>query len=506
MVHPESKLCTAWGILACFVIFWSGVEAPLEVYHLPPFMVDIMLAIRIVWLCFWVVDILFTCSTAIYVDGTLVTSRKAIVKAYAKSWLLCDLIVLGVDTWSWSCLSRDKAIVRSILIGRFIFFARLLPTIRYHKLLKVVPSFGVRREKSKLFLKMFILLFILASSIHLLAALWFVAGDVDGGWVDDESLQYTPLGDQYMRSVEWALSRLPAAAMGSNMNLNTGLERGLAILATFTALLIGSLTTSVVTNTLANLNRALQEKRKILNCAWKYCSTHGLSRSYYTKIKKHMEREQLRNERRTCLKTLQQLPKDLVQELFAEARCKILSSWIFFHEIAGNYGANMIVCNRAVSERFFLAKDVVFKGGLVAQGMLMLSFQSTYYSLAVAHFQADSMATDADCTDIVPPTSSRSARVADCDSSAVWPQRVEAEVPMAEHALWLAVWQHEGTLQAKGAGVGLCVLASEFLVVLAEHPAILFEAIQRAHRFLETFQRLQEEEEGYCLSDLPLQN
>ena len=33
-----------------------------------------------------------------------------------------------------------------------------------------------------------------------------------------------------MRSVEWALSRLPAAAMGSNMNLNTGLERGLAIL------------------------------------------------------------------------------------------------------------------------------------------------------------------------------------------------------------------------------------------------------------------------------------
>ena len=47
-------------------------------------------------------------------------------------------------------------------------------------------------------------------------------------------------------------------------------------------------------------------------------------------------------------------------------------------------------------------------------------------------------------------------------------------------------------------GVGLCVLASEFLVVLAEHPAILFEAIQRAHRFLETFQRLQEEARTRC--------
>lgn len=32
-----------------------------------------------------------------------------------------------------------------------------------------------------------------------------------------------------------------------------------------------------------------------------------------------------------------------MQELFAEARCKILSSWIFFHEIAGNYGANMML-------------------------------------------------------------------------------------------------------------------------------------------------------------------
>ena len=76
----------------CFVLA-GGQSRSAEVYHLPPFMVDIMLAIRIVWLCFWVVDILFTCSTAIYVDGTLVTSRKAIVKASA------DTVIYKSFTW-----------------------------------------------------------------------------------------------------------------------------------------------------------------------------------------------------------------------------------------------------------------------------------------------------------------------------------------------------------------------------------------------------------------------
>lgn len=39
------------------------------------------------------------------------------------------------------------------------------------------------------------------------AALWFVAGDVDGGWAREEGLTQTSFGQQYMRSVEWAVSR-----------------------------------------------------------------------------------------------------------------------------------------------------------------------------------------------------------------------------------------------------------------------------------------------------------
>ena len=39
------------------------------------------------------------------------------------------------------------------------------------------------------------------------AALWFVAGDVDGGWAREEGLTQTSFAQQYMRSVEWAVSR-----------------------------------------------------------------------------------------------------------------------------------------------------------------------------------------------------------------------------------------------------------------------------------------------------------
>ena len=37
--------------------------------------------------------------------------------------------------------------------------------------------------------------------------MWFVAGDVDGGWAREEGLTQTSFAQQYMRSVEWAVSR-----------------------------------------------------------------------------------------------------------------------------------------------------------------------------------------------------------------------------------------------------------------------------------------------------------
>lgn len=62
-----------------------------------------------------------------------------------------------------------------------------------------------------------------------------------------EGLHEAAFSQQYVRSVEWAVSRLPASSLRASMELRTTAERWLAILATFTALVVSSLFVSVLT-------------------------------------------------------------------------------------------------------------------------------------------------------------------------------------------------------------------------------------------------------------------
>ena len=62
-----------------------------------------------------------------------------------------------------------------------------------------------------------------------------------------EDLHEAAFAQQYVRSVEWAVSRLPASSLRASMELKTIAERWLAILATFTALVTSSLFVSVLT-------------------------------------------------------------------------------------------------------------------------------------------------------------------------------------------------------------------------------------------------------------------
>ena len=101
-------------------------------------------------------------------------------------------------------------------------------------------------------------------AVHFLAGLWFLAGDVDTGWVCLEGLHEASFARQYLRSVEWALSRLPASSLKGNVELNTAFERWLAIIATGIALIISSLFVSVLTNLMANAARRTRKMTQIL--------------------------------------------------------------------------------------------------------------------------------------------------------------------------------------------------------------------------------------------------
>ena len=86
------------------------------------------------------------------------------------------------------------------------------------------------------------------AACHVSASLFRCRGNTENGWAQLEALGDTPLHQQYLRSVEWALARLPASSLRQTVELKTAPERWLGIVATFVALVAGSIFVSVVTN------------------------------------------------------------------------------------------------------------------------------------------------------------------------------------------------------------------------------------------------------------------
>lgn len=101
--------------------------------------------------------------------------------------------------------------------------------------------------------------------------------------------------------------------MASNMALNTGLERAVALGATFSALACGSVFVSVITNFLAGLERSRQHKKNMLKASGSYIHGHNLSQKHLKQAKDIVEREKLRQEKMNQLKFLQDLPENFRQ-------------------------------------------------------------------------------------------------------------------------------------------------------------------------------------------------
>lgn len=214
-----------------------------------------------------------------------------------------------------------------------------------------------------------------------MGSLWFAVGDATRGWAREEGLHETPLANQYIRSLEWAVSKLPPSSLKSTVELNTVGERWLGIVGTFTALIIGSVFISILTNTMAEVARERTRTTKILQSVRRYCSTYSISYGYTRQMKRYVEREHRRNEMQSHMSMLQTLPEGMVRELFQEGRSHTLHQHAFFKEIGlSDPGMELNLCSQAVSELYYLAGDVIFDTTSKVEGMYqMAAGQGIYF-------------------------------------------------------------------------------------------------------------------------------
>lgn len=186
---------------------------------------------------------------------------------------------------------------------------------------------------------------------------------------------------QYIRSVEWSLSRLPASSLKYNVELGTSFERWLAIMATFVSLCISSLFISVLTNIMAGVARRTRKMTLILESVRKYCASSGVSLTHTMKIRRLVEREHFRANLQDHMQFLLSLPESLVRELFHEARSLTLNCHPFFLEIGlANATMELNLCNQAVKEFYLLENDCMFHGNQKGQGLYILASGAAIYA------------------------------------------------------------------------------------------------------------------------------
>ncbi|CAK9002015.1 Hypothetical protein (Fragment) [Durusdinium trenchii] len=150
---------------------------------------------------YWFLDIFVNMNTAIYSEkGEIDMRRWHIVRAYARSWLIFDVLLISLDVYAYmaNLFNPDSTAAGAARSGRIARFMRIIRLLRLVRLAKL-------RQ----------LLFALQSLIDsewvtlMLAVVRNLAADC---WVPREGIQDAEMSVQYMVSIQWSLAQFTPGA------------------------------------------------------------------------------------------------------------------------------------------------------------------------------------------------------------------------------------------------------------------------------------------------------
>ncbi|CAE7246072.1 unnamed protein product [Symbiodinium natans] len=234
-----------WALLSGACILQDCFSIPLLAFGRgPTWLLDIMEAV------FWTVNIPVLAWFLSIHDSW--NWREVILACLVETILVCMLYV-ELLTWVHS-VDVAVALLRGLQLGRVLHLPRLYD---WAGLARPVSNWMHRSSREvralvNMLLSMVLGLFFL----HVLTCLSFAVRS-DGASLDD-----LPMQDQYRITLETAMGRLHPVRTAENMLLPTQLERVVALLASGSALLFGSMFASLVTNDLADIRRVRRQQKE----------------------------------------------------------------------------------------------------------------------------------------------------------------------------------------------------------------------------------------------------
>jgi len=250
LIDPSWNYKVGWDLGLGLLIFYSIIQVPLEVAFEELFEADGFYVFDFIITGIFVLDIAFTCFTAIVDPATeeFILNQRVIMREYAKFWLWIDVasavpfepIYLAMaghedstdDTGSSGVddddgnTAQDLGKVRLVKVLRLIRLVKLVRAMKLGKLEAYIQELHVNPvfvDVVKLIMQIFVV-------AHIVACLWYSVADYDldphePSWINsnplEDEFQNSTIKDRYVVSFYWTITTMLSIGYGDFSAQNT---------------------------------------------------------------------------------------------------------------------------------------------------------------------------------------------------------------------------------------------------------------------------------------------
>jgi len=372
-MHPEGYFRICWDLVSLVLLLIDAIFLPLSIAWDWKMGFDTVsgsiLSVSIyVSLVFWTVDIFLNLNTAVYIQGQLVTKRRAIFRRYLSTWFFLDVTIVILDYLN---LAQDYDSNLSFLrFGRIVRAFRMLRLLKMTKLDEIIQELAASTGRQWIMLVISIFNAAVAAMLvaHIITCLWFWIGmtvQEEGrqSWIMMALADQLDGGTQYITSLRYVMNA-PAPPLIAPESVR---ERLVDIMNNvFTLVVIGS-AVSKISGTLVEL-RAMNESRSRQRREIRvYLSNQDASFELVSRIMKFVEYKLDKISPVTFDSSL--ISMTLQTELYVSQRGEYLERLPIYNLTKELYPETFAYICAQLKKQVFETKEKVFVTGAVASSL-----------------------------------------------------------------------------------------------------------------------------------------
>jgi len=292
VLHPESRIRTAWDLIGLLFIIYETYAIPFYIaFKVKPHSTELLWITICCINSYFMMDIGMSCITAFRSDmGIVIMVPSRIIKRYARTWLLPD-VISGIP-WEW--MSGDLPVSGST--AQLSKMLRLLRVARLLRLLKIDilsdrMKMAIEASTTLVFVSgVMRVLFMLFGITHWAACIWYIIGSRSteaNNWVDAKVPPGAGILESYCYAMYFTLTTMTTVGYGDITPSNYSevcFTSVLLLVATVVfATLMGSLT-----DLIGNLNSEKHVQSEKVLMLSRYMTWRSVPRDLFCAVRKHL--------------------------------------------------------------------------------------------------------------------------------------------------------------------------------------------------------------------------